>query len=137
MSPLAAKAYSAAGQDASAVHVIAILQFHQAEALKDMHKGDTNPGLMQELGSVTNFALRATKVTPWFLGKAMSTLVAQEHHLWFNLAEMRDVDKVHFLDTTISQAGLFANTVEDFAKQFSAVQKQTEAINHIMPCVIL
>ncbi|KAI2667056.1 Gag-Pol polyprotein [Labeo rohita] len=32
-----------------------------------------------------------------------------------------------------SKAGLFCDTVEDFAQQFSAVQKQTEAIKHILP----
>lgn len=58
----------------------------------------------------------------------MSMLVDQEHHLWLNLAEMRDVDKVHFLDAPISQVGLFITTVEDFAHQFSAVQRQSEAI---------
>ncbi|KAL0172624.1 hypothetical protein M9458_032935, partial [Cirrhinus mrigala] len=45
-------------------------------------------------------------------------------HPWLSLAEMREVDKVHFLDAPISQAGLFGDT-------FSAVQKQTKA-NHIL-----
>ncbi|KAI2643015.1 1,4-alpha-glucan branching enzyme GlgB [Labeo rohita] len=39
-----------------------------------------------------------------------------------------DAEKVRFLDAPISQAGLFGNTVEDFG-----VQKQTEAIKHILP----
>ncbi|RXN39538.1 cytochrome P450 2G1-like protein [Labeo rohita] len=46
---------------------------------------------------------------------------------------MADVDKARFLDAPVSQAGLFGDTVEDFAQQFSAVQKQTEAISHILP----
>ncbi|KAI2648081.1 hypothetical protein H4Q32_018084 [Labeo rohita] len=46
---------------------------------------------------------------------------------------MADADKVCFLDAPISQAGLFGDTVKDFAQQFSAVQKQTEAIKHILP----
>lgn len=41
---------------------------------------------------------------------------------------MKDVDKVHFLDAPISQAGLFGDTAEDFAQKFSVVQQQTEAI---------
>ncbi len=65
---LAAKAYSAAGQAASALHVMAILQVHQAKALKQVHEGSTDPGLMQELRSATDFALRATKVTARSLG---------------------------------------------------------------------
>ncbi len=67
------------------------------------------------------------------LGKAMSTMVVQERHLWLNLAEMKDVDKARFLDAPISQGGLFGDTVEGFAQQFSAVQQQTEAIQHILP----
>ncbi len=63
----------------------------------------------------------------------MSTMVVQEHHLWLNLAEMKDVDKARFLDAPISQAELFGDTVEGFAQQFSAIQQQTEAIQHILP----
>ncbi len=63
----------------------------------------------------------------------MSTMVVQERHLWLNLAEMKDVDKARFLDAPISQGGLFGDTVEGFAQQFSAVQQQTEAIQHILP----
>ncbi len=130
---LAAKAYSAAGQAASALHAMAILQVHQAKALKQVHEGSTDPGLMQELRTATDFALRATKVTARSLGKAMSTMVVQERHLWLNLAEMKDVDKARFLDAPISQGGLFGDTVEGFAQQFLAVQQQTEAIQHILP----
>ncbi len=129
----AAKAYSAAGQAASALHAMAILQVHQAKALKQVHEGSTDPGLMQVLRSATDFALRATKVTARSLGKAMSTMVVQERHLWLNLAEMKDVDKARFLDAPISQGGLFGDTVDGFAQQFSAVQQQTEAIQHILP----
>ncbi len=124
---LAAKAYSAAGQAASALHAMAILQVHQAKALKQVHEGSTDPGLMQELRTATDFALRVTKVTARSLGKAMSTMVVQERHLWLNLAEMKDVDKARFLDAPISQGGLFGDTVEGFAQQ------QTEAIQHILP----
>ncbi len=124
---------SAAGQAASALHAMDILQVHQAKALKQVHEGSTDPGLMQELRTVTDVALRATKVTAQSLGKAMSTMVVQERHLWLNLAEMKDVDKARFLDAPISQGGLFGDTVEGFAQQFSAVQQQTEAIQHILP----
>ncbi len=59
----------------------------------------------------------------------MSTLVVQERHLWLTLADMRESDKHRFLDSPISQAGL----LDDFAQQFSAAQKQTEAFRHILP----
>ncbi len=57
-----AKAYSAAGKAASTLHAMAILQVHQAKALKQVHEGSTDPGLIQELRTATDFALRATKV---------------------------------------------------------------------------
>ncbi len=98
-----------------------------------MHEGSTNPRLKQELRSASGLALRATEVTAQSLGKVMSILVVQERHLWLSHAERSDVDKVSFLDALVSQAGLFGDTVEDCAQQFSAVQKQTEAIQHILP----
>ncbi len=83
---LVAKAYRAAGQAASALHAMAILQVHQAKALKQVHKGSTDPGLMQELRTATDFALRATKVTARSLRKAMSTMVVQERHRYVDCA---------------------------------------------------
>ncbi len=126
-SALTAKAYGAAGQAASALHAMALLQVHQAKALKQLHEGDADPGVLQELRTATDLALRATKVTARALGQTMSTLVVQERHLWLTLAYMRESDKHRFLDSPISQAGLFGEAVEDFAQQFSAAQKQTEA----------
>ncbi len=46
---------------------------------------------------------------------------------------MKDVDKTCFLDALINQVGLFGDTVEGFAQQFSAVEQQTEVIQHILP----
>ncbi len=79
-SALTAKAYGAAGQAASALHAMALLQVHQAKALKQLHEGDADPGVLQELRTATDLALRATKVTAWALGQTMSTLVVQERH---------------------------------------------------------
>ncbi len=62
----------------------------------------------------------------------MSTLVVQERHLWLCLADMKEQEKVQFLNAPVSQTGLFGDAVESFAQQFSAAQKQTEAIKHIM-----
>lgn len=64
-------------------------------------------------------------LTAQSLGHAMSTLVVQERHLWLCLADMKEHEKVQFLNAPVSQTGLFA-------QQFSAAQKQTEAIKHIM-----
>ncbi len=129
-SALTAKAYGAAGQAASALHAMALLQVHQAKALKQLHEGSADPGVLQELRTATDLALRETKVTARALGQTMSTLVVQERHLWLTLADMRESDKHRFLDSPISQAGLFGPTV---AQQFSAAQKQMEAFRHILP----
>ncbi len=88
---------------------------------------------MQELRTATDLALRATKVTAWSLGQTMSTLVIQKRHLWLDLADMGESDKHCFLDSPISQAGLFGDAVESFAQQFSVAQKRTEAVGHILP----
>ncbi|KAI2656397.1 Gag-Pol polyprotein [Labeo rohita] len=132
-SALAGRTYHAAGQAATALHAMATLQVYQAKVLKHLHERGSDQGAMEELRAATDFALRATKGTARSLGQVMSTIVVQERHLWLTLAQMADVDKSRFLDTPISQGGLFSDTVEDFAQQFSAVQKQTEAIKHILP----
>lgn len=66
---------------------------------------------MQELRSVTSYALRVMKVMAQALGRA----IVQECHLWLNLSEK-------ILDATISQGGLFGDTVED-SQQFSVLKK--------------
>ncbi len=111
---------------------MALLKVHQAKALKQLHEGGADPGVLQELRTVMDLALRASKVTARALGQTMSTLVVQECHLWLTLADMRESDKHRFLGSPISQAGLFGEAVEDFAQQFSAAQKQMEAFHHIL-----
>ncbi|KAI2668660.1 hypothetical protein H4Q32_005425 [Labeo rohita] len=133
MSMAYVRTYHAAGQAATALHAMATLKVYQAKVLKHLHEKGTDQGAMEELRAATDFALRATKVTARSLGEVMSTIVVQERHLWLTLAQMADVDKSRFLDAPISQGGLFGDTVEDFAQQFLAVQKQTEAIKHILP----
>ncbi len=80
-----------------------------------------------------DLALRAAKVTTRSLGRAMSTMVVQERHMWLCLADMREADKARFLNAPVSQTGLFGDAVENLAQQFSAAQKQTEAIRRILP----
>ncbi len=128
-SDLTGRAYQACGEAASALHAMALLQVHQAKALRDLHEGAHDPQVHHELRAATDLALGATKVTARAVGRAMSTLEVQERHLWLCLADMRDTDKVRFLNSPVSQTGLFGNAVENFAQQFSAVQKQSEAIS--------
>ncbi|XDV16040.1 hypothetical protein PO909_015922 [Leuciscus waleckii] len=132
-STLVGKAYRAAGLAATSLHAMATLQVYQAQMLRDMHEGRSDPALSDELRAATDLALRATKVTARSLGQVMSTCVVQERHLWLNLSDMREAERTQFLDTPIFQAGLFGGAVEDFAQQFSTAQKQTEALKHVLP----
>ncbi len=129
---LTGSAYRACGEAASALHAMALLQVHQAKALRDLHGGGHDLAVLHELRAATDLALRATKVTAQSLGRAMSTLVVQERHLWLCLTDMKEQEKVQFLNAPVSQTGLFGDAVESCAQQFSAAQKQTEAIKHIM-----
>ncbi len=73
----------------SAPYAMALLQVHQAKALKQLHEGGADPGVMQELHTVTDLALRAMEMS-------MYTLVVQESHLWLTLANMKETDKHRF-----------------------------------------
>ncbi len=132
-SALTGSAYVGCGEAASALHAMALLQVHQAKALRDLHEGGHDPEVLSELRTATDLALRATKFTARSRGRAMSTMVVQECHLWLCLADMEEADKARFLNAPVSQTGLFGDAVENFAQQFSAAQKQTEAIRHILP----
>ncbi len=131
-SGLTGSAYRACGEAASALHAMALLQVHQAKALRDLHEGGHDLAVLHELRAATDLALWATKVTAQSLGRAMSTLVVQERHLWLCLTDMKEQEKVQFLNAPVSQTGLFGDAVESCPQQFSAAQKQTEAIKHIM-----
>ncbi len=111
---------------------MALLQFHQAKALRDLHESGHDLAVLHDLRAAMDLTLRATKVTAQSLGRAISTLVVQERHLWLCLADMKEQEKVQFLNAPVSQTGLFGDAVESFAQQFSAAQKQTEAFKHIM-----
>ncbi len=45
---------------------------------------------------------------------------------------MKEQEKVQFLNAHVLQTGLFGDAVKSFDQQFSAAQKQTEAIKQIM-----
>ncbi len=83
---------------------MALLQVYQAKALKWLHEGGTDPGVLRELRTATDLALRATKVTAWALGQTMSTLVVQERPLWLTLADVRQSDK-HLPGRPIRRSG--------------------------------
>ncbi len=108
-SALAGRAYSSAGQPASVLHSMVVLQVFQAKLLCSMDESNPNPAAFNELCSATDLALHATKMTAQAIGRSMPSLVVLERHLWLNLTEMKNADKVPFLDSLVSPTGLLDN----------------------------
>ncbi len=104
-SGLTGSAYRACGEVASALRAMALLQVHQAKALKDLHVGGHNLVVLHELHAVTDLALRVTKVTAQSLGHVMSMLVVQECHLWLCFTDMKQ-EKEQLLNAPVSQTVL-------------------------------
>ncbi len=118
-STLVERAYSAAGQAASAVHSMAVLQVFQAKMFANEEAGLDSASL-RDLRSTTDLALRATKATALAIGRSMSSLIVLEHHLWVTMTEMKEADKVPFLDAPVLSGSLFGPAVEGFAERLSS-----------------
>ncbi len=131
-SALAGRAYSAAGQAASALHLMAVLQVFQAKMLANEDAGLDSASL-RDLRSAMHLALRATKATAQAIGCSMSSLIMLEHHLWLTMTEMKEVDKIPFLDAPISSGSLFGPAVKGFAERFTEAQKSSKAMRHFLP----
>ncbi len=101
-SALAGRSYASAGQAASALHSMAVLQVYQAKLLSAVDESEPDPATLRELRSATDLALRATKTTAQAIGRSMASLVVLERHLWLTLTEIKDADRVSFLDAPIS-----------------------------------
>ncbi len=71
-------------------------------------------------------------MTAQSLGCAMSTLVVQERHLWLCLADMKEQEKVAVPECSRVADRPLRRRGRELCQQFSAAQKQTEAIKHIM-----
>ncbi len=116
-SALAGRSYASAGQAASALHSMVVLQVYQAKLLSAIDKSEPDPATLRELGSATDLALRATKTTAQAIGRSMASLVVLERHLWLTLTEIKDVDKVSFLFFLLSTIFFF------FHKQHNIISK--------------
>ncbi|KAI2647602.1 ORF V: Enzymatic polyprotein [Labeo rohita] len=129
----AGKAFSTAGQAASALHVMAILQVYQAKLLKSLDEGGPDPEVFKELRRATDLALRMTKMTARAIGRSMGNLVVLDRHLWLTLTELKDSEKTALLDAPVDPSGLFGAAVETFTERFAEAQKQYRAISHFLP----
>ncbi len=133
-SALIGKSYIAAGQAGMALHTMAILQAYQADVLKEMDEGTgLNPEAVKELRRATDLALRATKHTARAVGRSMVASVAAERHLWLNLTEIREKEKVFLMDAPISQSGLFGEAVSAVVDKFRSAKTQSAALKQFMP----
>ncbi len=63
----------------------------------------------------------------------MASLVVLERHLLLNLTEIKDADKIPFLDSPVSPTGLFGPAVESFAERFTATEKTSQEMRHFLP----
>ncbi len=133
-SALIGKSYIAAGQAGMALHTMAILQAYQADVLKEMDEGTgLTPEAVKELRRATDLALRATKHTARDVGHSMAASVAAERHLWLNLTEIREREKVFLMDAPISQSGLFGEAVSAVVDKFRSAKTQSAALKQFMP----
>ncbi len=132
-SALAGCSDASAGQAALALHSMAVLQVYQAKLLSAVDESEPDPATLRELRSATDLALRATKTTAQAIGRSMASLVVLERHLWLTLTEIKDADRVSFLDAPISPSGLFGPAVKGFAERFTEAQKASQAMRHFLP----
>ncbi|ROL45554.1 hypothetical protein DPX16_17670 [Anabarilius grahami] len=127
------RAYTSAGQAASSLHTMAILQVFQAKLLRALDESGFDAPAFRDLRSTTDLALRATKATAQAIGQSMASLVVLERHLLLNLTEIKDTDKTAFLDAPVSPLGFFGPAVEGFTERFTTAQKSSQAMRHFLP----
>ncbi len=130
-SALAGRAYSA-GQAASALHSMAVLQVLQTKLLISTDESGPETATLRELRSATDLTLCATKATAQAIGHSMASLVVLERHLWLTLTEIKEADKVPFLDAPNFPNGLFGPAAEGFAERFTEAQKSSQAMRHFL-----
>ncbi len=75
---LASKAYSSAGEGASALHAMAVFQVFQAKLLQSLEGGTISPDAVNDLRAVTDFMLMATMRAAQAIGRAMGFMVVQQ-----------------------------------------------------------
>ncbi len=124
-SALANRAYAAAGQAGSALHTMVVLQMLQAKLLCGMDESgqDSNTFKEQQMtGSVCNESNGAGN------RQSMANLVVLECHLWLYLTEIRDPEKMAFLDSPVSPKGLLSSAMDSL---------QSTLLRHRCKCCII
>ncbi len=75
------------------LHTMAVLQVFQAKLLCDMDESGQHQDAFKSC-VVTDLALRTMKATAQAIGKTMASLVVLERHIWLNLTEIRNAEKM-------------------------------------------
>ncbi|CAM4514717.1 unnamed protein product [Leuciscus chuanchicus] len=132
-SALVGRAFAAAGQAASALHSMAVLQILQADLLRELDEKGPDRAALTDLHSVTDLSLRATKSAAQAIGRSMASLTITERHLWLMLADMSESERSVFLNAPLSPTGLFGPAVSGIVERFSEVQKASQAMNLFLP----
>ncbi len=133
-SRLNGKAYAAAGQAVTSLHMMAVLQAYQADLLKDLDKGQgLSPDEIAELRGTKDLALRATKQAATAMGRSMATMVVTERHLWLNLADIGKKEMGFLLDAPVSPSELFGTSVETVVEKFREAKARSAAFKSFIP----
>ncbi len=94
------RAYAAVSQANSALQMMAVLQVFLAKLFHNMDESRQESNTFKELCTATHLALQATKATAQAVSKTMANLVVLECHLWIDLTEIKDAEKMAFLDSS-------------------------------------
>lgn len=104
---LADKAYASAGEAASALHSMAVLQVFQAKLLQSLDSGNVDADAMKDLR--TDFVLMATKCSAQAISRSMRFMMFLHRHLWLTLAALKDLDRKALLNAPITPSSLFSD----------------------------
>ncbi|KAL0201659.1 hypothetical protein M9458_004846, partial [Cirrhinus mrigala] len=126
---------TAAGQAGVCPHIMSMLQAYQADLLKELDEGEEiKDSDISELRRTTDLSLRTTKETARAIRRSMAALVAAERHLWLTLSDMKEKDRVFFLDAPLAPSGLFGDTVNSVVDRYQKAHKQAAAFQRFLPC---
>lgn len=82
---------------------------------------------------MTNLALRTKKSMTQAVAKAMANLVMLERQLWLKLTEIRDTEKMAFIDSPVSPKELFSPAMYGFTECLTEAQKTSQVLHHFLP----
>ncbi len=92
---------------------------------------------LRDLRSVTDLALRATKATLQAIGRSMSSLIVLKCHLWLTMTEMKEADKVPFLEAPVLSGSLFGPALLNASQRLRSHLKRCNTSSLSAPALLL